>query len=339
MAKRAQPKRLSLADVAAVAGVSISTVSKVANGAPDVSDSTRARVEHILNERGYVSTRKRRAAATTITLMARDMYSPFTLEVIRGAVEATAADGADLVLAPYPEDDDGQGWIDRIASSARGGLIAVTSTLPATDRDALATRGIPLVVVDSVEDPDERTVSVGATNWAGSYNATEHLLQLGHQRIALLGGLKVTMASRARISGYQAAMQMAGAQVRSDYLLDRDFTFDSGIELADELFALDVPPTAILAASDFQALGVIEAARRRGLRVPEDLSVVGFDDLIVSQMSAPPLTTVHQPIDLMGAMAVRALLSRTSGSELDRVTHAELATHLVIRSSTASPSE
>lgn len=329
-------KRLSLADVAEIAGVSISTVSKVANGASDVSDSTRERVERILDERGYISTRKRKAMSTVLTLMARDMHSPFTLEVIRGAIEAGAAAGARVVVVNYPHNPRGARWMDELTAAGTDGIIAVTSTLDQTQREALTERGIPLVTIDPENEPDESTFSIGSTNWAGSFNATEYLLQLGHTRIAMLAGLRNTMASRARISGYEAALQAASINRVPEYLLDQDFTYDAGVELGAQLLALREPPTAILAASDFQALGVLEAARQAAVRVPDELSVVGFDDLIVAQMSAPPLTTVHQPVHLMGVTAVQTLLAMSTGEAATLPRRTELATRLVVRGSTAA---
>lgn len=333
-------KRMSLADVAKIAGVSISTVSKVANGATDVSDSTRERVSRIMEERGYVSKRRRQSLSTVITVMARDMYSPFTLAVIRGAVDSAASIGARIAVAPYPEGPSGGNrWLDELVTSGTGGLIAVTSTLDAAQREAIHERGIPLIAIDPVDPPDDRTYSVGSTNWAGAFNATEHVLSLGHRRIAMLGGLLETMAGRARVSGYHAALDAAGVPADSREVLARDFTFDAGVELGTELLSRSHRPTAVIAASDFQALGVIEAARQLGLRVPEDVSIVGFDDLIVSQMSSPPLTTVHQPVDVMGAVAVQNLSALISGEAITVPRHTELATRLVVRKSTKSLGE
>ncbi|WP_353808651.1 LacI family DNA-binding transcriptional regulator [Agromyces sp. SYSU T00194] len=331
-------KRLSLADVATIAGVSISTVSKVANGGADVSDATRERVQRVLDENGYVSTRKRRSLSTVITLIARDMHSPFTLEVIRGAMETSAAAGARLMIAPYPEPRPTARWVDELAAAGTNGLLAVTSRLDREHRAMLADRGIELVAVDPVDQPDDKLVSIGSTNWSGAYTATQHLLELGHRRIALLGGLPDILAGQARISGFEAAIRAAGVDLDPEYHLDQDFTFDSGIELGSRLLALPEPPTGIIAASDFQALGVVEAARRVGVRVPDQLSVIGFDDLIVAQMSSPPLTTVHQPIFLMGSQAVQQVLALLSGDRDTVPPRTELATRLIVRASTAAPS-
>ncbi|UFU03257.1 LacI family transcriptional regulator [Ruania suaedae] len=334
MAERAaRRKKPSLAEVATATGVSISTVSKVANGSADVSDVTRERVERILKERGYVATRKRRGSMTPVAMLARDVHSPYTLDVLRGAIEAAARAQIDLSVSIYPDDAGDLGWIDELHAAGRRGVIAITSVLNDAQRTRFAEHRLPLVVIDPLSNPDEETYSVGATNWAGGMAAAEHLLELGHRRIAVLGGLPEAMASVARISGFRAAMNAADVPHSAGSVLDGDFTYDSGLDFGLRLLERDEPPTAIIASSDFQALGVIEAARRRGVRVPEDLSVIGFDDLIMAQMSSPPLTSVRQPLDQMGATAVETVAALLSGVTT-RPRRTELATRLVVRGST-----
>ncbi|WP_201848826.1 LacI family DNA-binding transcriptional regulator [Myceligenerans indicum] len=323
----------SLAEVAKMTGVSISTVSKVANGGANVSDATRERVEHALKERGYVTPRKRRGSTTPVTVLARDMYSPYTLDVLRGAIDAAETSQLDVTVAVYPDDARDLRWIDELHAAGRRGVIAITSTLDDAERARFAAHRIPLVVIDPLSNPEEDTYSIGATNWAGGVSATEHLTELGHRRIAILSGYPEAMASRARLSGFLAGLAAAGVEPDPELELPGDFTFDSGLELGEKVLARDPRPTAVVTASDSQALGVLEAARRAGLRVPADLSVIGFDDLIMAQMSSPPLTTVRQPLDLMGAAAVETLAALLAGST-PRSHHTELATRLVVRSST-----
>ncbi|ACQ78458.1 transcriptional regulator, LacI family [Beutenbergia cavernae DSM 12333] len=331
-------KKPSLAEVAEIAGVSISTVSKVANGSVDVSDVTRERVERILSERGYVATKKRRGSLMPVAILARDMHSPYTLDVIRGAVDAAGPVQVDVTVARHPDDAADLRWIDEIHAAGRRGIIAITSMLDEAQRARVAHHGLALVVIDAVNNPDEATFSVGATNWAGGLGATEHLLDLGHRDVAMLSGLPQTMASRARVSGYRAALNGFEGDHAPARVLPGDFTYDSGLELGAQLLAGKARPTAIFAASDFQALGVLEAARRAGLRVPEDLSVVGFDDLIMAQMSSPQLTSVRQPLEQMGATAVETIVALLGGAT-GRPHHTELATRLVVRGSTAPPPE
>ncbi|CAM3312166.1 LacI family DNA-binding transcriptional regulator [Occultella aeris] len=329
-------KKPSLAEVAAIAGVSISTVSKVANGSADVSDVTRERVDRILRDRGYVATKKRRGSLTPVVILARDMHSPYSLDVIRGAVDAAGPAQIDISIALYPNDAQDLGWIDEIQAAGKRGVIAVTSVLDDAQRARFDAHRLPLVVIDPLSNPDESTYSVGATNWAGGLAATEHLLGLGHRSIAMLSGLPTAMASRARMSGYLAALNMATDDHEPPRVIPGDFTYDSGLEEGLALLSEPEPPTAIFAASDFQALGVLEAARRVGMSVPDDLSVIGFDDLIIAQLASPPLTSVRQPVDQMGAAAVETIVALL-GEATTRPRHTELATRLVVRHSTTAP--
>jgi LacI family transcriptional regulator len=179
--------------------------------------------------------------------------------------------------------------------------------------------------------------SVGSTNFAGGLAATEHLLSLGHRRIAYLGGPAASACNQARMQGYRAAMDAAGAPVPEGYVRAGEFGYEDGFVGGAVFLDLPQPPTAVFAGSDETAAGVIEAARARGLRIPEDLSVVGFDDSQVAWFSSPPLTTVRQPLQEMGGVALRTALRLANGEKLDSH-HVELATELVVRRSTAPPS-
>ena len=333
----AHQKRPSLADIAERAGVSISTASKVANGQADVAPETRRRVEEILKESQYVSVKRRnRPQQLSVALLVRPSTWQYTIEVISGATVAAEAADVELRLTSYAEDGADSSWIDTLVDKNPSGVIAVTSVLNEEERRRFADMSIPLVVVDPFNVPDQLTQSVGATNWNGGLEATEHLLRLGHVRVGMLVGDKDALASRARAHGYVAALSGAGISVDRDLMIDGEFTFESGIQGADILLNLTDAPTAIFAASDLQALGVIEAARRRRIRVPEELSVVGFDDLLIARSSSPPLTTVRQPLAEMAQTALRMILATINGDSIDNH-HTELATTLVIRDSTAPP--
>ena len=176
--------------------------------------------------------------------------------------------------------------------------------------------------------------SVGATNWAGGLAATDHLLSLGHRRIGAITGPAGYLCSRARIDGYRSALDRLGAQFDPLLVRHGDFQHEGGFVRGGELLDLAEPPTAIFAGSDQQALGVYEAARQRGLRIPQDLSVVGFDDLPAARWVSPPLTTVRQPLADMGRVAAEMLGSLIDGVPL-RGQRVELATELIVRESTA----
>lgn len=168
--------------------------------------------------------------------------------------------------------------------------------------------------------------------------ATQHLLSLGHRRVAYLGGPAMAVCNQARMHGYRAAMEAEGARVPEAYARPGEFTYESGLLGAAALLGLDEPPTAIFAGNDEIAVGVVETARGRGLRVPEDLSVVGFDDTSLARMASPPLTTVRQPLREMGGAALRTALRLANGEKVESH-HIELATELVVRASTAPPPE
>ncbi|MFD0596564.1 substrate-binding domain-containing protein [Catellatospora coxensis] len=159
--------------------------------------------------------------------------------------------------------------------------------------------------------------SVGATNFSGGYAAAEHLIKLGHRRIGAIGGPEQLLCSRARIAGYRAALESAGLPTDRDLVRYGNFQHSGGLRAAQQLLALADPPTAIFAGSDQQATGVYEAARLVGRQIPHDLSVVGFDDLHYAQWTAPPLTTIRQPLHEMGASAARLLLRLVNGEHLE----------------------
>lgn len=325
--------RATLASIAAQAGVSLPTVSKVLNGKDDVAPATRERVQHLLDEHNYQPVGLRRAAPQTLVdLVFTALDSAWVVEVIRGVAES----GLDAVVSSMATAPDGR-WANRLAQSGRRGAILVTSHLTPSDLTTLSRAAIPLVVIDPVDLPAPEIPSVGATNWAGGLAATEHLVRLGHRRIAAIGGPPDFLCSRARVDGYRAALERSGLQVDDALVRYADFYHEGGYREARSLLALADPPTAIFAGNDEQALGVIRAAHDAGLSVPEDLSVVGFDDLPVARWSSPPLTSVRQPLADMGRVAGRMLKDLIEDRPLENQ-RVELATPLVPRASTAAPS-
>jgi DNA-binding LacI/PurR family transcriptional regulator len=203
-------------------------------------------------------------------------------------------------------------------------------------RQQLAARGIPYVVVDPTGEPLHDTPSVGATNWNGGLTATRHLLGLGHRRIAVLGGPDWILCSRARIDGYRSAMAEAGVAIDPALISYGKFEVEEGIDRGRELLRLPDRPTAIFAGNDLQALGVYQAAREARLHIPEDLSVVGFDDLPVTQWVSPPMTTIRQPLIEMAEAAAEMVITIARG-ETPAQPRVELATELIVRESTAPP--
>jgi LacI family transcriptional regulator len=184
--------------------------------------------------------------------------------------------------------------------------------------------------------PNLDVPTIGATNWAGGLSATEHLTGLGHRRIGHVAGTPTLLCSRARLDGYRAGLESAGLPLDRDLVVEGDFGYESGFRAATRLLSLADPPTAIFAANDHMALGVYEAVRRMGRRVPEEVSVVGFDDLPETRWATPPMTTVRQPLAEMGMLAARTVLRLVQGQRVESP-RLEMATELVVRDSTAPP--
>ena len=336
-------RRITLADVSRRANVSMATASKVFNGRTGVSDETRARVEDAANALGYVGVAERQRATlmageATIEMLIEpaDVGNPYLSAFMGGALEVASGLGIGLLVRSIESvlPDSPASWATTLARSGRMGVIEVTSEYSASRERALRGVGLSMVLVDPIDVPRTSTPSIGSTNWAGAYEATRHLLDLGHRRIAYIGGPPRAGCDVVRAHGWAAAMSEAGIRVDLDAVPRRAYSFEHGLDAATALLSSRNAPTAIFAGSDVSAMGVLEAARQLGISVPDELSVVGFDDTILARSATPPLTTVHQPIADIGRTAVSTLIRLVSGEAL-ATKRVELATHLVVRSSTA----
>ncbi|MBQ0987746.1 LacI family DNA-binding transcriptional regulator [Streptomyces sp. F63] len=336
-AGQSRPK-VTITAIAQEAGVSVPTVSRVVNGRSDVAPETRAKVEDLLRRHGYQRRGSAgREGAGLIDLVFSDLDSPWAVEIIRGVEEVAHAAGMGTVVsATHGRAGATRQWLENLRDRASDGVILVTSALEPLLQKELRRLDVPVVVVDPAGSPSLDAPTVGATNWAGGMAATEHLLELGHRRIGFIGGPMRLLCSRARMDGYRTALEAAGIPALDELMVGGDFYHESGFTGAQKLLDLPEPPTAIFASSDQMALGAIEALRRRGLRVPDDVSVVGFDDLPEMRWSSPPLTTVRQPLAEMGKVAARTVLRQARGEELDSP-RVELATELIVRHSSAAP--
>lgn len=334
--------RATLATIAATAGVSVATASKVLNGRSDVSPTTRARVQKLLREHDYTGRPPKLGGRAAVELVLAGM-SNYAMEVIQGVLEEAGAADVDVVVSSFSTGRPMKSarpapWTRALTAGSRRAVIGVNVRLSGADLAALAQARLPLVVIDPIDIPQLDITSVGSTNFAGGLAATQHLLSLGHERIAHLGGPATATCSQARTQGFRGAMEAAGLAILDGYVQLRDFTYEDGLVGGAAILDLPEPPTAVFAGCDQLAIGVIEAARSRGLRVPEDLSVVGFDDTELARLASPPLTTVRQPLREMGAVALRTALRLASGDKIDSH-HVELATNLVIRSSAVAVAE
>jgi LacI family transcriptional regulator len=333
-----QPRtRVTIRDVAERAGVSVATVSKVINQRYGVSADTFARVQAVINELGYeaslVAQSLRNHKTNVIGILVADL-EPFSTELLKGAGDAIRGSGFELVVySAGGRAGDMVGWerryLSRLSGTLVDGAVLVTPTV------VEVRHGAPVVAVDPHTGPSELP-TVDSDNLHGARLATEHLLALGHRRIALLAGRPDLQSAQLREQGYRDALAAAGVPV--DEALIQVGAYDAHLSAlaAHELLGSPQRPTAVFAANDVSAIATIEVAQSLGLRVPEDLSVVGFDNIPESVLCTPPLTTVNQPIRTMGERAVELLIGLIREQPAER-THLTLATDLVVRGSTAPP--
>nr|WP_157528006.1 LacI family DNA-binding transcriptional regulator [Micromonospora rosaria] len=331
-------RNVTIAMIARLAGVSVPTVSRVINGRSDVAPQTRERVEELLTRHGYRRrSPSRRPSPALIDLVFNDLDSPWAVEIIRGVEDVAHAGGAGTVVsAIHRRTSSARQWLDNIRTRSSHGVIFVTSMVEPPLQAELRRLNLPVVIVDPAGVAPQEAPTIGATNWAGSLRANQYLLGLGHRRIGFIAGPPQLMCSRARMDGYRAALEAAGVAIDDALIRPGNFYHESGYTAGTQLLALADPPTAIFASSDQMALGVYEAVRKRGLRVPDDVSVVGFDDLPEVRWCSPPLTTVRQPLAEMGMLAARTVLRLAHGEKIESP-RVELATELVIRDSVAPP--
>ncbi|MER5185229.1 LacI family DNA-binding transcriptional regulator [Streptomyces sp. NPDC002896] len=329
---------MTIAQIAELAGVSTATVSKVVNGRSEVAPETRALVEGVISTHGYRRLKKPAKPASLLELVFHELEGHYPLEIIKGVERVAGAHQLAMVLSRLDsEHTPGRNWVEGVLNRRPTGVIAVFSGVTAEQGDQLRARDIPFVLVDPTGEPGHSCPSVGAGNWSGGLSATRHLLDLGHRRIAIITGPSHALSARARLDGYRAAMDAAGVPLDPQLIRTGDFQPADGLAHTRELLGLPDPPTAVFASNDGQALGVYQAAHEAGLRIPHDLSVIGFDDLPPAQWAVPPLTTVRQPLTEMAATAASMVLTLARGELLTR-NRMELATDLVVRGSTAPPS-
>ena len=330
-----EPEPLTLAQLAELAGVSKATVSKVVNGRSAVAPETRAMIEDLIREHGFRRQRRRSSPAAVMELVFHELAGDYPTEIVRGVGKVAREHHLAVAISELQGNHTpGVDWLEDVLIRRPTGVIAVFSDLTGLQRERLAARRIPLVLLDPTGDPGHRTPSVAAGNWNGGLSATRHLLELGHRRIAIITGPPHALSSRARLDGYRAALDTAGVRVDPDLICPGDYQIEDGLTHTHRLLRLANPPTAIFASNDGQAIGVYHAAHQLGLRIPADLSVIGFDDMPPTRWTIPPLTTVHQPLSEMAAAAARMLVTLARGEPLVH-NRQEFATALVVRGSTA----
>lgn len=336
-------ERPTLATVAATAGTSVPTVSKVLRGGTDVSEVTRHRVMQAAYELGYSKTRTAWETPVSpyrpglVDLVVSNIEGTWANRVLAGVERATTDIGSDVVITIARADRD---WVKRLLRRPSEGAVIVLVDPTPVQLGILRAGGVPLVLIDPMSTPPPDFASVGVTNWEGGRSAAEHLLALGHRRFGVIGGARSHLYSKARIDGFRSAVSHAGGSIPTRFIAHGNWDRASGRAESFELLDSPERPTAMFACSDLMALGIYDAARELGLRIPRDLSVVGFDDVPEAEWASPALTTVQQPIAEMGAAALRMLLrvgSYNSSAGARAAPREELATGLVIRDSTGPP--
>lgn len=333
MARSDRTKRVTIKDVAQAAGVSTQTVSRVMNKFSYVSDETRQRVEEVVDKLGYATNLAARSMRSQkknlVGLIMPDIAYPFAIEVMKGVNRAIAESEFDLLV--YTTGDvrksgrasHEQKYVSLLTNSISDGVIIVAPVAGEFNIDA------PIVSIDPTAS-NPNYPAVHATNYQGSMEATEYLLGLGHKRIAFISGRAELESSNRRLMGYRDALRKAGIPIDEKLVASGDYTTATGVSGARALLALENPPTAIFASNDQMAMGVFQVASELGRRIPEDLSVIGFDNITESKYMG--MTTVDQFISEMGYTATQMLIKIINGIPLEDQTY-RMQTRLVVRNS------
>lgn len=328
--------RITIGDVAREAGVSTATVSKVINDRYGVSPSTSAKVRDVIDELGYVSSlgaRSLRSRRTNVLGILVADFEPFSTEVLKGASRAVHDTGYELMAyAVSRAVEDTTGWERRSLSQLHGTLI--DGAVLCTPTTLQVPPGVTVVAVDPHAGPTAMP-TVDSDNIGGATLATNHLIELGHERIAFIGGRGDLNSSRDREAGFRAAMAEHGLTVQEQYVRGGDYTSGPAAEAVSELIALAEPPTAFFAANDLSAFGALDAIKAAGHTVPGDFSVIGFDNIPEARTCEPALTTIDQPIQQMGALALTMLIDLLAGKDVQ--VHQRVPTDLIVRGTCGPP--
>jgi len=333
-------KVATIHDVAKAAGVSVSTVSRVLNNKDDVAQETHERVQKVIDDLGYTSSlaaRGMRSRRTNVIgLIMPDVASPYCLEVLRGVNQAIANLDYDLIIytngdvQKYGTADQELRYVSLLNGRITDGIIVVTPVATNFSTNA------PVVAIDpNTEEPE--CIGVIGTNRKGALMAMNYLTGLGHRRIGHITGRLDLVSGCRRLQGYREGLDAVGIPYEDDLVQISDYTTETAAVCTQKLLQLDDRPTAIFAANDMSALGVYQAAELVGLRIPDDLSVVGFDNLPVSSCMNPPMTTIDQTIIQMAVKATEMVIKLVNGESLDQNLQ-KISTQLIIRDSCSAVS-
>lgn len=337
MAKRHKTdQRPTIAQIATAAGVSVPTVSKVLNGRLDVSQATRERIEQVIEEYGFVRNRAaralRRGKTGLVDLVVPRLDDDYFLPIVQSAEQVLKEAGVRLVLtSTHYETDQELQWIETVTDRSTDGILLVLPSDEAVEK--LSQQEVPFVVI---HNQGANIPSVTITGWEGGFTAANHLISLGHRRIAYIGKNAPAMDAIKRFAGYRTALEVASIPLDQGLQQDGGFTTEDGYLATKVLMAYENPPTAIFAGNDHHAIGVYRALYELGIAIPQQVSVIGFDNLAYTELMSPPLTTIHVPRLELGRVAATMLLKLIAGEQLDS-TLVVLPTQLLERQSCAPP--
>ncbi|WP_328911774.1 MULTISPECIES: LacI family DNA-binding transcriptional regulator [unclassified Streptomyces] len=330
---RRQGTRATVRAIAAEAGVSIATVSRVMNGHAHVAPETQELVRRAVARLGAPAPARRGTAGGAIYVRCPYVLTDYFGVIVSSIAETLDLHGRRLVLSAGDSARDIQVLAGLPNDPGIAGAVLIVPPEPEKELESLRERDFPFVVVDPRTPLPRDIASVSAANLTGARNVSAHLVELGHRRIGVIGGPSDWLASQSRLAGHTSALADAGVLPSPELLRSIEPTADWGYDAACHLLDLPERPTALVAFNDKAAVGALRAAYERELRVPEDLSITGFDDIDLSRSTVPRLTTVRQPLEEMGRMAVSLLMRLLDRHTVDTL-HVELATHLVLRGST-----
>ncbi|MFP7759802.1 LacI family DNA-binding transcriptional regulator [Marisediminicola sp. LYQ134] len=329
-------RRTTINDVAAAAGVSVSTVSKAVHGRYGVSPETVRRVIDIVEKLGYQSSlgaSSMRSQRTGVIGVLVPGFEPFSAEILKGVGSAVRGTGFDLLAYSGSEDGSGDGWerrsVSRLSGTLVDGLIMVTPSVVSVSGE------VPVVAIDPHTGRADLP-TVESDSYHGAQLATRYLIGLGHTRIGFVAGRPDLRSSGLRDAGYRSALIEAGLQFDPSLVGIGRYEVDATRQLAFEMLSRADRPTAIFAANDLSAIAVAAVASELGISVPDQLSIIGFDDIAEASRHSPPLSTVRQPMQLLGEIAASMLFALLKG-EKPEVTHVQLPTRLVPRGTTSPP--
>jgi LacI family transcriptional regulator len=331
----------TISDVARQAGVSAMTVSRVVNNSGYISPETRERVEKAIADLGYVPNALARSLrfkqTKTLALVLTDITNPFFTTIARGVEDAASEQGFSVIFCNTDESESKEAeYLNVVLQKQVDGVLLVPASCSGDSVTFLQERKVPLVVLDR-RVSDVKVDTVRCDSERGAYQLTRHLLDLGHTRIAILSGPPSVSTATDRVAGYRRALAEAGLGSRAELVYHGEFIRTSGYEMAQQALAMTPRPTALFAANNFITSGTFRAVREAGLRVPEDISIVSFDDLPMASDMGPFLTVAAQPAYEMGHRATELLLTRLSGEGPAEPQEIILPTEIIVRESSAPP--